>query len=254
MSDFEISGEIFADVDGLCITLEGCSNVRIRKCTFKNVKSGIYALNCTNITVEYNEVTNLTGPPATHSGDFVQFDNSTGSVRWNVVDNAPGQSNPEDIINIYKSYGTALDPIVVEHNWLRGGGPSLSGSGVMAGDQSGAHITVQNNVVIDTGQVGIGVPGGSYVSVLNNTIYSDAAHSWSNVGLYFSNASGATASPVGNNAHGNQVRWVNAAGHENPFWNGGDLGTIDGFPSDNTFLGYLDAAALWASRPDVLSM
>jgi hypothetical protein len=94
----------------------------------------------------------------------VQFNAVTGKsnrINCNVGENISGQSYPEDAINLYKSSGDPTDPIQVVGNKIKGGGPSNTDSGIAVGDSAGAYVLVKDNVLIDPGQVGIGIGGGT---------------------------------------------------------------------------------------------
>ncbi|MGZ3891750.1 MAG: hypothetical protein ACXVI9_14685, partial [Mucilaginibacter sp.] len=88
---------------------------------------------------------------------------------------------------------------------LRGGGPSVTGSGITVGDQGGAYELVQNNICVNTGNIGIQVAGGTNITVINNTIYS-RAFPWSHLGLGCGNYSGLPISDI--TMAGNKIRWT----------------------------------------------
>ncbi len=118
-------------------------------------------------------------------GQMVQFNNVKGggnSINYNVVENILGQSSPEDAISVYMSNGIVGDPIQVVGNWIRGGGPSGSGGGIMVGDYGGSHILVKDNILVDPGQYGIAISSGTGISIKNNKIYAKQ-QSFTNVGL-----------------------------------------------------------------------
>lgn len=152
--------------------------------------------------------------------NFVQFDKVNGagsSISGNRGQNELGGSSAEDLINLYQSNGTASSPIRVVGNYLRNGGPSDYGSGIMLGDEGGSHQLAQGNRLVNPGQVGIGVAGGDDMKVLDNLIYS-SAQPWSNVGIFawdFSVGCGSVE------ISGNQIDWTAAGGYSNGFWNGG---------------------------------
>lgn len=168
---------------GIC--LENCYNIIIDYNYIANVSSGVYAENSPlgGITVNNNQFKNIKGPLP--RGQFVQFNNINGpnnNISYNAGENIPGYSNPEDAINLYKSNGTAAYPIKVLGNWIRGGGPSATGGGINLGDNGGSYELAYNNILVNPGQYGIGVSGGSNMQVISNYIYS-SAQPFSNVGL-----------------------------------------------------------------------
>jgi len=151
------------------------TNVTVRNCSISNVQRGVYALESSGISVTNNDVINVIGP-ANPGGQMAQFDKVTGTgneVNFNVAENFLGESDTEDIINMFKTTGTVDDPVQIKGNWIRGGGPSDSGGGILVGDGGGSYFVVEDNILVDPGQYGIAVPGGTNVQVLRNKIYGE---------------------------------------------------------------------------------
>jgi hypothetical protein len=169
------------------ITLSQCTHVRIDSCYLYQVSTGIYAENCKAVSITNCQAKNMMGPFP--KGQFVQFRGVSGGgnrVSFNKFENIFGQSYTEDAISMYNCNGAPADPIRIESNWIRGGGPSKSGGGIMLGDGGGSNQVAKNNILVDPGQYGMAVSGGSFMSIVNNTIYAKAA-SFTNVGLYYRN-------------------------------------------------------------------
>jgi outer membrane biosynthesis protein TonB len=202
-----------------------CTNIKIDSCYISNVSTGVYALDSKSISVTNCQAKNMQGPYP--KGAFVQFDNVSGPgcrVSFNKFENVLGQSYPEDAISMYKSNGLSNDPITIEGNWIRGGGPSPTGGGIMLGDNGGSNITAKNNILVDPGQYGMAVSGGTNMTVINNTIYGKA-QSFTNVGLYYWNQSGLSSSNItmsGNYVNFSSQKW----GQNNTY-----LGTGNATPS-----------------------
>jgi hypothetical protein len=249
-----ISDLFITNVAGAGVTIINCSNVVVRNCLithctneavhvesssnvsitsnrFEYVSSGVWALSSTQIRVTYNQCLNVQGPFP--RGQLAQFDKCYGSnncINFNLGQNVLGQSNPEDEISIFQSNGTSNSPIQIIGNEIRGGGPSGSGGGIMTGDGGGSYILVTNNILVDPGQYGIGIAGGDHVQVLSNKIYGKQ-QPFTNVGIYVWNQ---TELPCGSHVvTGNQVRWYNSSGVENPGWNNGNCGTVDGWDAND---------------------
>jgi parallel beta-helix repeat protein len=250
-SNVTISGYRFATSAQVAITMQGCTNVTISRNLFAGCRTGIYLQGCTNVVIERNLGIQFLGPndDGPHSGQFAQFNQCTGVIRWNVVDNQLPGSDPEDIINVWDSHGTAESPIVVSDNWLRGGS-SPTGMGILVGDGSGDYINVTGNVCIDTAAGGIGVAGGNNINVRGNRV-TGGGHHWSNVGCYFWNQSGVSAGSMA--ATGNLLDWRNSSGEQSAAWDGGNVGSIAGLWTDNDYASRPSAEALWALRPNVLA-
>jgi len=248
-----ISGDSIIGGTKPCISLTNCSNIHITHCKLMNSKSfgiilsnctavmidnsyisnvitGVYAVDSKTIQVEYNQMKNMTGPLP--HGQFVQFDNVTGGynrVMYNKCENIAGASNPEDAISMYKSSGLANDPIFISGNWIRGGGPSHSGGGIMLGDNGGSYQVAQSNILVDPGQYGMAVAGGTNMQIINNSIYA-RKQAFTNVGIYDWNQSGKASSAV--TISGNKVNFTNSSGSQNSDWLGSGTATPTGWKSN----------------------
>lgn len=206
------------------VFLSNCTNITVTNCTMDSVESGVVADIGSGIKVTYNNVKNVLGPMP--RGQMVQFANVNGSgscINYNIGENILGQSHPEDEISLYKSNGTAQDPIQVIGNWIRGGGPSVSGGGIMTGDMGGSYILVQDNILINPGQYGISIASGHHITIKNNKIYSKKLP-FSNVGL-----SAYRQYPINtysNTISNNEVNFTNKYGVLNNLWNAGNAGDV----------------------------
>jgi hypothetical protein len=154
-------------------------------------------------------------------GQSVQFNTVSGGnclIYHNVTMNDNAIANPEDNINIYQSNGIPGSPILIDSNYIQGG-HSTNGSGIMLGDGSlgGSYITATNNILLNPGQVGIGVAGGSFISVLNNQLYGKQ-FPFSNVGMYTWNQSTLPCDNI--TVSGNSVCFVDKLNIQSEFWNG----------------------------------
>jgi hypothetical protein len=200
------------------IHLISCKNITIENNFFTNVSSGVYAEQTTagGIIVNNNQFLNMKGPFP--RGQFVQFNNVSGancSISNNKGENIFGQSYPEDAINLYQSNGTALSPIMIVGNWIRGGGPSSSGGGIMLGDNGGSYLTATGNILVDPGEYGMAIAGGTHNIIENNSIYGKSQY-FTNVGLYVNSINGYTVSNC--TVSGNKVNFYNATNYNNNAW------------------------------------
>lgn len=212
------------------VFLSNCKNITVTNCSMESVESGVVADIGSGIKVTYNDVKNVQGPMP--RGQMVQFGNVTGggnSISYNVAENINGQSYPEDAISLFMSKGIANDPIQVIGNWIRGGGPSTSGGGIMTGDEGGSYILVQDNILVNPGQYGITISSGDHIIIKNNMIYSDK-EPFSNIGLsaYRQYDIVTTANTIMNN----QVNFTNKDGVLNCLWNAGNCGDITGWDTN----------------------
>lgn len=191
-----------------------CTNISIDSCFISNVSAGVYAHACGQIKVNSNEFLNMRGPvPA---GNFVQFNNVSGGgnqINYNKCEDIMGSGiNPNpgggDGISLFQSNGTAASPIQVYGNWIRGGGTNTGASGmagIVAGDVGGSYQDIENNILVNTGYVGIQQQGGSNLTIANNSIYS-ANLPWSGGGLISANYSGTASN--NNTIANNKINWI----------------------------------------------
>lgn len=215
---------LLKNATGNGINLENCSDITITNCRFDNVATGIYALKCQWIVISGNEIRNVQGPLP--RGQMVQFNNVTGpgnKIINNKCENFPDESNPEDIINIYMSHGTLTSPIEISGNYIRGGGPSATGGGIMIGDNGGKNILVKDNILINPGQYGIGVASGDSITITGNQILGKK-QSFSNVGLYVYNQYPSVCKTI--SITNNVINYLNATGQQSGFWDKGNCGNI----------------------------
>ncbi|MFI5163344.1 MAG: right-handed parallel beta-helix repeat-containing protein [Sphingobacteriales bacterium] len=171
----------------LGIDISSCTNINIDSCYITQVSTGVYAGYSQRISVTNCQAKNMLGPFP--QGQFVQFNMVSGvgnRVNFNKFENVLGQSYTEDAISLYNCNGLPGDPIEIESNWLRGGGPSKSGGGIMLGDGGGSNQVAKNNILVDPGQYGMAVSGGDYMSIINNTVYAKS-QPFTNCGLYYRN-------------------------------------------------------------------
>lgn len=256
--DITISGKSIAGGNVPCITLTNCYNIHITGCKlynstdvgihmykcanvtvdnsyFTNVASGVYAEQTSNggIVVNSNQFYNMVGPYP--RGQFVQFNNVNGSgsaVTNNKGENIFGQSHAEDAISMYQSNGTPSSPIMISGNWIRGGGPSSSGGGIMLGDEGGSYLTAQNNILVNPGEYGMAIAGGDHNSIINNTIYG-IQQSFTNVGLYVNSINGYTV--TNSTVSGNKVLFFNSSNYPNPCWLAPGTNKPSGWDTANTW-------------------
>jgi hypothetical protein len=225
---------------GNAIDLYQCKNVTIKDCYIENVATGLYALECQGIAFLHNQVKDVTGPFP--RGQMVQFNNVSGKnniISNNRCENIKGKSNPEDVISMFKSNGTPDSPVIIADNWIRGGGPSTTGGGIMLGDNGGSYIVARHNVLVNPGQYGIAISGGSHIQIVKNKVYSKQ-QPFTNVGIYVYNQNPSAC--VLNTVSGNIVNWRNSTDTLNNIWNNGNCGSVSGWdtnvsmPIDSTIL------------------
>jgi len=227
-----IEGKMFRDLGAnvVAIRIENCSNVTIRGNDFINVAEGIYALNSSNVNIIDNRYQNITGPyerVGLNRANFVQFNN----VNSGLIDHNKGRcGDTEDIVSLYKTSN-----VVVEDNHFEGAlanttgclaWRSTSGSGIALGDNGGSNNIARRNILVNVGQVGMFIAGGTNHQMLDNIVIGQQRPS-SNVGMYVWNQS-STGACSGLTVAGNRVQFFRADGVSNPYWNAGNCGTLAG--------------------------
>ncbi|MFW5700948.1 MAG: T9SS type A sorting domain-containing protein, partial [Cyclobacteriaceae bacterium] len=88
----------------------------------------------------------------------------------------------------------------------------------------------KDNILVNPGQYGIAIAGGSSVQLIDNSIYGKQ-QSFTNVGLYVWNQD-TSVSCANHIIAGNRVNWTNNNGKKNPSWNANNCGTIAGWDNN----------------------
>ena len=265
ISNQTISGLSFTNVTGNSITLNECSNITIENCKIsKSTGIGIGIENGNNIIIQNCEIDSVsTGVEAVsyspnpfnggvssgikilHNyfrniigamprGQAVQFNGVKGGgnrVNYNSIEGIDGRCQVEDNISIYKSYGLPTDPIEVIGNWIRGGGPSTTGSGIMTGDFGGAYIHVKNNILVNAGHAGIGNAGGNHITIENNTVFSNTTYysTTNGTGIFITNFTSGTTDCSSNTIQNNRIYYIQSNGNIHNLEDGSKCGTITGW-------------------------
>lgn len=237
-----IEGLTFRDLGANvnAIRLDSCSNVTIRANDFLNVAQGITAYDSTNVRIEWNRYRNILGPHERNGlnrGNFVQFVYAVGGYIGHNKGEGLATEDPEDLINLYSSEGTAANPIIIEYNALEGSAwRSTSGAGILLGDAGGEWQIARYNTLLTPGSAGIAIASGTNISVIGNTLYGEG-RTGSNVGISVWNQYGTPCSGI--TVSGNKARWWKANGQRAEFWNGGNCGTIvnvtSAYPNGNDY-------------------
>jgi hypothetical protein len=238
-----IENKTFKDLgpDVEAIHLERCNNVTIRANDFSRVAQAITVTDSTNVKIEWNRYRDILGPHARvgkHRANFVQL---VRVSRGYISNNKGKGGDTEDIVSMYESGGTSAAPFIIESNHFEGTNwTSSSGSGIALGDGASTYSIARYNTLLNVGQVGMFIAGGTNHKIIGNIIYGEQRTS-SNVGLYVWNQSSSSCS--GHEVRDNQVSWRRADGASNPAWNAGNCGTVAGW-SDNQWNAGLDPDAL----------
>ncbi len=264
--DITISGKSINGGNLPAISLANCYNVHITANSLGNSTDvGIYLYNCYNITIDNNYINHVSGGVyVDHStgggiiitnnqflnmqgpaprGQFVQFNTVSGgnnSITYNKCQNILGQSSTQEGINLYKSNGTAASPILVDNNWILGGGPNSASGGIQLGDNGGSYEVASNNTIVNPGQMGISISGGDHQSVINNTVYASSQY-FTNVGIVVWGQAGYAV--TNSTVSGNKINFKSSSGAQNDYWLASGEYTPSGW-SSNTWNANINASIL----------
>lgn len=201
-SDLVYQNQIFRNVT---FKFNKCTRVTFNRCTFRN--ASVYFVECSEIVVQRCSFIH------TNSRHSVQCDKSNKiTISKNYFEEPIGTSKAEDIINLYKSNNA-----MVTRNYLRGGGPSKSGGGIILGDNMGNDQEASDNICIDCGQYGMAIAGGNNNKLIRNTIMG-RKHAWSNVGLYVWSIPARNSRVTNAVVTDNVISWKRRDGTNNSMW------------------------------------
>ncbi|NOY16159.1 MAG: right-handed parallel beta-helix repeat-containing protein [Gammaproteobacteria bacterium] len=225
-TNVDVRNNIIRDADEEGVMSYESSSIAVDANVIENVQSGYEMWTTTdgNLSFTNNYVKNVSRDQTNKDGgNIVQMVYVRGPgirVTNNIGINILGKSDPEDLINVYKSSGTAIDPILISGNKFLGGGPSPSGGGIILGDQGGAFQIAENNILVNPGQYGMQIAGGNNNIIRNNQIFSDARRDFTNGGIivWRYNDVGTGTQPgdcFGHTVVSNRVTWWKGPNYKN---------------------------------------
>ncbi len=194
------------------------------------------------IVIRANRARNLTGLLSDGNGSylpgegssvspahFIQFDSVQSvpriEVGWNEVVNYPGQSLVDDNIDLYRSSGTANEPLEIHDTYIQGAYPyraqdAYAGGGILtkgastdSAQEASAFNNIHDNQVIGTVNYGIKFAAGHDNLATNNRVISSGLLAdgtkiaAEEVGLVNGAAVGQSASLYNNTMRDNVVGW-----------------------------------------------
>ena len=208
------------------ISIEGGSDNLVQGNTISYAGNSIYALSSANIRIIGNYSFNPVGPADPRGHDVILDKCPSGEIAFNYCNAAQNgaamKPAVEDRISAYRSQNIAI------HDNYAVGGWSKSGTGIIVDGADCANITIRNNTLIRTGQVGISVAAGINVTIDGNKILDTNLRSQfpdaGNVGISVWNQSSTPSHDItiSNNIISN--RWP--GGHYNDYWDGGNSGPV----------------------------
>lgn len=202
--------------------IKSTHDVTITNCYVNNGYRGIHVQSCTgNVVINNCYVTNIshlngaaTDGPASGDGAHIQLDTCVGpgfAVTNNFVWVQTPNPGVGDLISIFKVYGTSGSYVQITGNQTQGGSQGTNGyDGIGVGDVGGQYQFCANNLIANSGYAGIQIPGGSFITVQNNKIYSARNNfpggTGSLKGISCYSAFGAT--PTNITAQNNFINWT----------------------------------------------
>lgn len=184
------------------------------QCLFVLNRVGVeYSASTGNLKIRKCWFLNPWGAPQC-KGQAVQFESVTTADSY--IEDSKGESiyaegNPEDWISMYTATGTT-NPIRIRRNNFRGGGPSVSGGGIMSGDTDGGNQLVEYNKLFNVANYHFAIASGIGCTVRFNMSY-QVNDGVSTILMY---------------CYGGQNGAVTCSGHaindnRSNFWNGSNL-------------------------------
>lgn len=169
-----------AEVEGLTGT------ATFINCLFVSNECGIeFSASSGNVQVDNCQFLNPWGQGRC-KGQAVQFSGAGGSnsyIRNCRMENFRGEGSTEDWISMFGATGTPSSYIDISNNHARGGGPSNSGGGFIAGDGDGSYIKIENNKLYNPGNYIVAAAGGDNIILRNNLGY-QADNEVQNIAMY----------------------------------------------------------------------
>jgi hypothetical protein len=252
----KIQNSYLHDIKNSTVYTWNVTGLHVYNNRIERYKKGVYSVLSKQTLVRHNKFLNGNPWNIKTSGQAVQFNQVTGAgnrVNCNVVENRPGESYTEDVINMYKSSGVSSDPIQIMSNKLKGGGPSLSGTGMLPTDHGSSYVLLKDNIFVDPGTIGTAISSGHHIQIVNNLIYAKKQpFTWTGISIRNQLKSQGYVC-YGHTVSGNLVNWTTKGGKPNPYTNDGTCGTIAGF-NTNTWNAPIGPSIWDLGRPACTSL
>lgn len=231
----KVQNSYLYDIKNSAVGTYNVTGLHVYNNRIERYKKGVYSILSKQTVLRHNKFLNGNPWKFSTAGQAVQFNAVTGAgnrVNCNVIENRPGESYVEDVINMYKSSGVSAYPIQIMSNKIKGGGPSTSGTGINPADHGSSYVLVKDNILVDPGTIGTGIWGGHHLQIINNLIYArQQPFTWSGITIW--NQRQTPNKCYGHTASGNSVNWTDKYGKKNPYRNSGSCGIITGLSNNN---------------------
>jgi len=177
----------------------------VENCTMSGVSYGVNgsASTVSTLKIDYNVATNMEDRASDGNGGLTTARPSLGhfvilgnivapngaDIGWNQVINTIGHTSNEDVVNIYKSVGSANATITAHDNYFEGystaAGSSYNGTGLITDGNATApytaYVLFQNNEMVHMAGSGVAIAVGHDITVKGNRVVScgvDAYGNW----------------------------------------------------------------------------
>lgn len=181
------------------------SSLQVTHCSMYGVSFGVQVLSSTvqSLTLSENLASQMEDRASDGNGGllstrpslghFIILNRSTApngaDISWNQVIDTIGQSSVEDVINLYKSQGSAQNPVHIHDNYMEGYSStttaSYTGTGIIAdGDGKApdtAYALIENNQMVHAAGSGVEIAAGHDINVSANRVVScglDSSGHW----------------------------------------------------------------------------
>lgn len=190
---------------GSFVSAQGVSSLKVKHCSMLGVSFGVKVQSSvvSKLAISKNLGSELEDRASDGAGGFATARPNLGhfiflyevsapngaDIGWNQMINTIGASSTEDVINIYKSQGTAAAPIRVHDNYMEGYSsittPSYTGAGLITDGDSTSPVTAfvnfEANTIVHTAGSGVEIASGHDIIAAGNHVVScgiDAQGKW----------------------------------------------------------------------------
>jgi plastocyanin len=191
---------------GIFVFATKINSLIVKNCTMTGVSFGVNATTSTVSTIQIlnNMAVNLDDRPSDGQGGLLAKEPDPGhfiflnaivapsgaEIAWNQVMQTIGQSSTTDVINLYRSQGSAGHPLWVHDNYIEGDSSpvnptAFSGVGIIADGSETAPVTAfalfENNEIVHTAGSGVSIDNGHDITATGNRVVScgqDSAGNW----------------------------------------------------------------------------
>ena len=228
----KVQNSYLHDIKNTAVGTYNVTGLHVYNNRIERYMKGVYSVSSTKTVVRHNAFKDINSSSSLRHAKAIQFNKVIGTgnrINCNVVENTPGKTNSHEIFNLYRSQGTAADPIQIMSNKIKGGGPDKTGTGIIPTDHGSSYVLVKGNILVDPGAHGLTISAGHHIEMVDNLIYAKKQpFTWTGISIRNQLKSQGYVC-YGHTVSGNLVNWTSKGGKPNPYINNGTCGTIAGF-------------------------